>query len=238
MEYIKFEDAQSAVEKIAQEFLTYSEQSKPVHISLSGGSTPKLLFKTLAETDYADTINWNNLHFWWGDERCVAPDNEESNYGEVQRLLFDHIEIPAENIHRIHGEDDPEQEAKRFAAEMTALVPKNAAGVPEFDWIILGMGTDGHTASLFPLQVDLENHELTIVSKQPQSGQLRVSKSAYLIENAKRVTYLVTGASKADLLHEIQQTDSSALPYPAARIKSKQGKTEWYLDADAASQLQ
>ncbi|MGR6980045.1 6-phosphogluconolactonase [Testudinibacter sp. P27/CKL/0425] len=237
MKYIKFADAQSAVEKIAEAFLTYSQQAEPVHISLSGGSTPKLLFKTLAE-EYAEQINWNNLHFWWGDERCVAPDDEESNYGEVQRLLFDHIQIPAENIHRIRGEDEPEAEAARFAAEMTALVPKNADGVPAFDWIILGMGTDGHTASLFPLQVDFDDQTLSIVAKQPQTGQLRVSKSAYLIANAKRVTYLVTGASKADLLHEIQQAGNNELPYPAARVQAKNGNTEWYLDADAAFQLQ
>ncbi|MGR3806511.1 6-phosphogluconolactonase [Pasteurella testudinis] len=236
MKYSKFADAQSAVEKIAEEFLAYSQQAKPVHISLSGGSTPKLLFKTLAE-EYADRINWANLHFWWGDERCVAPDDEESNYGEVQRLLFDHIQMPAENIHRIRGEDEPEAEAERFAAEMLAVVPKNSAGVPEFDWIILGMGTDGHTASLFPLQADFATKELTIVAKQPQTGQLRVSKSAYLIENTKRLTYLVTGASKADLLREIQQAGASELPYPAARVKANNGNTEWYLDADAASQL-
>ncbi|KGQ70359.1 6-phosphogluconolactonase [Chelonobacter oris] len=237
MKYIKFADAQSAVEKIAEEFVTYSQQAEPVHISLSGGSTPKLLFKTLAE-DYADKINWRNLHFWWGDERCVAPDNEESNYGEVQRLLFDHIAIPAQNIHRIRGEDEPETEAARFAEEMTALVPTDGDGVPAFDWIILGMGTDGHTASLFPLQVDFNSPCLAIVAKNPQNQQLRVSKSAYLIKHAKRVTYLVTGASKADLLHEIQQAGEVDLPYPAARVKSEHGRTEWYLDADAASQLQ
>ncbi|MBE2893625.1 6-phosphogluconolactonase [Spirabiliibacterium falconis] len=235
MNYIKFDTAQSAVEKIAQDLQHYSQEGRVVNISLSGGSTPKLLFKTLA-SDYADKINWANLHFWWGDERCVAPDNEESNYGEVQRLLFDHISIPAENIHRIRGEDDPEQEAQRFAQEMQNHVP-GANGMPQFDWIILGMGSDGHTASLFPLQVDFDTDALAIVAKQPQTQQWRVSKSAPLIENAKRITYLVTGASKADLLHEIQQSESAVLPYPAARIKAKNGTTEWYLDADAAFQL-
>ncbi|MBE2898750.1 6-phosphogluconolactonase [Pasteurellaceae bacterium TAE3-ERU1] len=235
MKYIKFENAQSAVEKIAQELQAYSQEGRVVNISLSGGSTPKLLFKTLA-SDYRDSINWANLHFWWGDERCVAPDDEESNYGEVKRLLLDSIIIPAGNIHRIHGEDDPELEAKRFAQEMQEKVP-SANGMPQFDWIILGMGTDGHTASLFPLQVDFDTQELAIVAKQPQSQQWRVSKSAPLIENAKRITYLVTGASKADLLHEIQQSEGSELPYPAARIKAKNGTTEWYLDADAAFQL-
>lgn len=236
MEYIKFDSAQSAVEKIAQEFVTYSQKGGIVHISLSGGSTPKLLFRTLA-SDYADKVNWNNLHFWWGDERCVAPDDEESNYGEAQRLLFDNITIPAQNLHRIRGENDPEQEVKRFADEIKAHVPC-VDGMPQFDWIILGMGTDGHTASLFPLQADFETSELAIIAKQPQTQQWRVSKSAPLLQNAKRITYLVTGASKADLVHEIKQSkNESALPYPAARIKAKHGITEWYLDADAAFQL-
>lgn len=236
MKYTKFPHAQSAVDKIAQEFVAYSQKNQPIHISLSGGSTPKLLFKTLAE-QYADKINWKNLHFWWGDERCVAPDSEESNYGEVQRLLFDHINIPASNIHRIQGENEVDAEVVRFSQEITQCIAKDSAGVPSFDWIILGMGTDGHTASLFPLQVDFEDTALAIIAKHPDSGQLRISKSAHLIEHAKRVTYLVTGASKADLLKEIQQAGDTELPYPAARIKSLQGTTEWYLDADAAFEL-
>lgn len=236
MKYTKFAHAQSAVDKIAQEFVAYSQKNQPIHISLSGGSTPKLLFKTLAE-QYADKINWKNLHFWWGDERCVTPDSEESNYGEVQRLLFDHIDIPATNIHRIQGENEVDAEVARFSQEITQHIAKDSAGVPSFDWIILGMGTDGHTASLFPLQVDFEDTTLAIIAKHPDSGQLRISKSAHLIEHAKRVTYLVTGASKADLLTEIQQAGDTELPYPAARIKSLQGITEWYLDADAAFEL-
>jgi len=145
MNYITFPTAQHAVEKIAQEFVIYSQVNHPVHISLSGGSTPKLLFKTLAQAPYADAINWKNLHFWWGDDRMVSPTDPESNYGEVQKLLFDHINIPAENIHRIRGENEPHLELKRFQEEVSAVI---SDGV--FDWIILGMGADGHTASLFP----------------------------------------------------------------------------------------
>ena len=113
MNTITFPTAQHAVEKIAQEFVIYSQLNHPVHISLSGGSTPKLLFKTLAQTPYAEQINWKNLHFWWGDDRMVPPTDSESNYGEVQKLLFDHIQIPAENIHRIRGENEPHFELKR-----------------------------------------------------------------------------------------------------------------------------
>ena len=232
MNYITFPTAQSAVEKIAQEFVIYSQVNHPVHISLSGGSTPKLLFKTLAQASYADQINWKNLHFWWGDDRMVSPTDPESNYGEVQKLLFDHINIPAENIHRIRGEIEPHLELKRFQEEVSAVI---SDGV--FDWIILGMGADGHTASLFPNQTNFADENLAVIAKHPESGQLRISKTAKLIEQAKRITYLVTGEGKAEILKEIQTTPAENLPYPAAKIKAKNGVTEWYLDKTAAALL-
>lgn len=227
-----FPTAQSAVEQIAKEFKAYSEQNRPVHISLSGGSTPKLLFKTLAQAPFNTEIQWQNLHFWWGDDRMVHPTDPESNYGEVQKLLFDHIQIPAENIHRIRGEENVELELARFSAELTACVPSLA-----FDWIILGMGTDGHTASLFPHQTDFNDPAVAVIAKHPETGQIRISKTATLIEKAKRITYLVTGSSKAEILKEIQITPAEDLPYPAAKIKAKNGVTEWYLDSDAAQNL-
>ncbi|MGC6248740.1 6-phosphogluconolactonase [Bisgaard Taxon 45] len=232
MNIIVFDSAQQAVEKIAQAFLTYSLEGRPVHISLSGGSTPKLLFKTLAQAPYNTEIQWQNLHFWWGDDRMVPPTDPESNYGEVQKLLFDHIQIPAQNIHRIHGEEPVEKELKRFEQELSAVVPEQV-----FDWIILGMGTDGHTASLFPHQTDFEDPNLAVIAKHPETGQIRISKTAKLIEQAKRVTYLVTGGSKAEILKEIQTIPAEQLPYPAAKIQAKHGVTEWYLDKDAAKLL-
>ncbi len=188
-----FDTAQQAVEKIAQEF----KKAQPVHISLSGGSTPKLLFKTLAQPPYNTEINWKNLHFWWGDDRMVEPSNPESNYGEVQALLFDHIDIP----------------------------------------IILGMGTDGHTASLFPNQTDFDDERLATIAEHPETKQLRISKTAKLIEKAKRVTYLVTGQSKAVIIKQIFANDPKAQSYPAARIKASNGNTEWYLDKEAGELL-
>ncbi|MGC6408897.1 6-phosphogluconolactonase [Bisgaard Taxon 45] len=232
MNIIVFDSAQQAVEKIAQAFLTYSLEGRPVHISLSGGSTPKLLFKTLAQAPYNTEIQWQNLHFWWGDDRMVPPTDPESNYGEVQKLLFDHIQIPAQNIHRIHGEEPVEKELKRFEQELSAVVPEQV-----FDWIILGMGTDGHTASLFPHQTDFDDPNLAVIAKHPETGQIRISKTAKLIEQAKRVTYLVTGGSKAEILKEIQTIPTEQLLYPAAKIQAKHGVTEWYLDKDAAKLL-
>ncbi|VEH64889.1 6-phosphogluconolactonase [Rodentibacter pneumotropicus] len=216
MNTIIFDTAQQAVEKIAQELKIYSEQQRPIHISLSGGSTPKLLFKTLAEAPYNTEIHWENLHFWWGDERMVSSQSPESNYGEVQKLLFDHIQIPTENIHRIRGENEPHFELERFQEELSAVIPDGV-----FDWIILGMGADGHTASLFPYQTNFDDENLAVIAKHPESGQIRISKSAKLIEQAKRITYLVTGEGKAEILKEIQTTPTENLPYPAAKIKAK-----------------
>lgn len=104
-----YQTAEQVVESLANDMKAFSEMGRPVHISLSGGSTPKMLFKLLASEAYATSIQWQNLHFWWGDERCVAPDDAESNYGEANTLLFSQVNIPAENIHRIRGEDELKQ---------------------------------------------------------------------------------------------------------------------------------
>ncbi|WP_305454970.1 6-phosphogluconolactonase [Photobacterium leiognathi] len=234
--YRVFETPQDVVVSLADTMMTMSQQAKPVHISLSGGSTPKLLFKTLAQAPYATDVNWNNLHFWWGDERCVEPTDPESNFGEANELLLQNVAIPAENIHRIRGEEDPAVESARFTQEMEAAIPhKN--GMPAFDWILLGMGTDGHTASLFPNQTNFDDPALSVIATHPDSGQKRISKTARLLENADRITYLVLGESKAEVLQEINNNPAEALAYPAAKIKAVNGKTEWFLDSAAAKLL-
>lgn len=233
MDYRIFETPQQVVESLANSLVEYSKQDKPVHISLSGGSTPKLLFKVLAKAPFSTSIEWGNLHFWWGDERCVAPDDAESNFGEAQALLFSQVALPAENIHRILGEDAPEQEVVRFAQEMQDCIPADN-GLPCFDWILLGMGGDGHTASLFPGQTDYNEQNIAIIAQHPESGQYRISKTARLLANATRISYLVMGEGKAQVIKQIHDNDDAALAYPAAQVKASQGKTEWFLDADAA----
>lgn len=231
-----FPTAEQVVASLADDMKAFSELGRPVHISLSGGSTPKMLFKLLASDTYATSIQWNNLHFWWGDERCVAPDDVESNYGEANALLFSQVNLPSENIHRIRGEDEPAVEAKRFAEEMTAVI-QCENGTPVFDWILLGVGADGHTASLFPNQTNYQDENLSVLASHPESGQIRVSKTAKVLEAAKRISYLVLGAGKVDIVNEIHTTPANELPYPAAKIQSKAGLTEWYLDSDAAAKI-
>lgn len=231
-----FQTAEQVVESLANDMKAFSELDRPVHVSLSGGSTPKMLFKLLAQAPYAESIQWKNLHFWWGDERCVAPDDAESNYGEANALLFTKVNLPAENIHRIRGEDEPKVEAERFANEMAEIIPTEN-GTPVFDWILLGVGADGHTASLFPGQTDYQDENLSVLASHPESGQIRVSKTAKVLEAAKRISYLVLGAGKVDIVNEIHTNPASELPYPAAKIQSKAGETEWYLDSDAAAKI-
>ncbi|UJZ94887.1 6-phosphogluconolactonase [Photobacterium damselae subsp. damselae] len=236
MNYRVFETPDQVVNSLAETMREMSQQGRPVHISLSGGSTPKLLFKTLAQAPFATSINWQNLHFWWGDERCVEPTDPESNFGEANELLFKHVALPSENIHRILGEADPEQEVVRFANEMDKVIP-HKHGLPAFDWILLGMGADGHTASLFPHQTDFNDQHLAVIATHPESGQKRISKTARLLENADRITYLVLGEGKAKILKEINEHSADELPYPAAKIQTQFGQTEWFLDSAAAQLL-
>ncbi len=185
------------------------------------------------------TAYCENLHFWWGDERCVPPENVESNFGAANDLLFRHIDIPAVNLHRIRGEADAEDEIHRYSDEIDKFVNKNPEGIPAFDWILLGMGDDGHTASLFPGKTEYNDPAWLTVAEHPASGQQRISKTALLLGAGKRISYLVTGKNKAELLRQIKETTEknslSALPWPAANIRSKEGETEWYIDAAAAS---
>ncbi|MGF1685415.1 6-phosphogluconolactonase [Photobacterium japonica] len=236
MNYHVFDSAQQVVEALAQELDTYSQLGRPVHISLSGGTTPSQLFSFLANSAYATSITWSNLHFWWGDERCVAPDHDQSNYGQANALLFKHIDIPAENIHRIQGEAFAAMEVGRFAEEMLTEIPLEH-GVPAFDWVLLGMGTDGHTASLFPGQTKYDSTELATIAAHPETRQIRVSKTAHLLAHAKRITYLVLGESKATVLKQIAEQAPEADNYPAAKVIAKEGVTEWYLDSEAAKEL-
>ncbi|EFP96410.1 6-phosphogluconolactonase [Vibrio caribbeanicus] len=231
-----FHTSDQVVTSLANEMKAFSNMGRAVHISLSGGSTPKMLFKLLASEQYAKAVQWKNLHFWWGDERCVAPDNKDSNYGEANELLFSKVDIPLENIHRIRGEDEPSIEVKRFSEEMLNIIPSDN-GTPIFDWILLGVGADGHTASLFPNQTNYEDTNLSVLASHPESGQVRVSKTAKVLESAKRISYLVLGSGKADIVKEINSVPDYTLPYPAAKIKAKSGLTEWYLDADAAAKI-
>ena len=205
------------------------------NLAISGGKTPDLLFSVLA-SKYADSALWQIVHFWWVDERMVPPGDPESNFGVAQKLLFSRISIPEENIHRIKGENTPEAEALSYSAQIQENVPQQN-GWPVFDLILLGMGDDGHTASIFPDQMYLLNSErLCEVAKQPQTGQKRVTLTGNAISHALKVCFLVTGSNKAERLSEIWHNPEKSNLLPAEHIHPAHGNLMWFVD-EPATQL-
>lgn len=211
-------------------------ETSSFNIALSGGNTPKMLFTVLAEK-FLRSLPWDKIHFFWGDERCVAPYNMESNFGMARRYLLDIVPIPADNIHRIKGENAPYREVLRYSNEISKHVPEKN-GLPAFDLIMLGMGEDGHTASIFPDQMKLlHSTKICAVSKHPETGQHRITLTGPVINNASNVCFLVSGNSKAEVLKYIFNGSNKKMEFPAAHIHPMEGKLFWYLDEEAASKL-
>lgn len=208
-----------------------------ITVALSGGSTPRSLFDYWAEHHKTD-IPWNRIFFFWGDERCVPPTDEQSNYRMTKEHLFDHIPIPESNIFRIKGENNPDAEAERYSTLLQIEV-EMVNGVPSFDLVMLGMGDDGHTASIFPHEIDLwKSKHICVIGTHPDSGQKRVSLSGTVINRAKHVAFLVTGEAKADKVKEILESRKTVKDiYPAAKVKPLSANLYWFLDSDAASKL-
>jgi 6-phosphogluconolactonase len=198
------------------------------HLALSGGKTPSLLFSLMAEK-YVNEIPWHKIHFWWGDERMVSPDNPESNFGVVNKLLFSRIELPQIQIHRIRGEADPAEESKRYDLEVKSFLPM-INNLPLFDLIMLGLGDDGHIASIFPNQMQLlESRNITGITFQPITGQQRITLTGKVINNAKRVAFLISGASKANIFNKIIRYAENSAVYPASHIHPI-GELHWFGD--------
>lgn len=204
-----------------------------VHIALSGGSTPKAIFRELTEK-YGSGLCNVRFHFWWGDDRCVAPDHDDSNYKWANELWLQPIGIPKENIHRVMGENKPEDETRRYAAEIEKYLPVENEH-PVFDIMLLGLGEDGHTASIFPHQIGyISSPEIAVVATHPESGQKRISLSGPVINNSKNIIFLATGEKKAAKVKEVIIDKNETLP--ASHIKAENGQLTWWLD-EASSKL-
>ncbi|WP_044117966.1 6-phosphogluconolactonase [Alkaliflexus imshenetskii] len=211
-----------------------SNEKDTVTIALSGGSTPKAIFDTLA-AEYQNRIKWEKLRFFWGDERCVKPDDAESNYGMTRTHLFDKVPISESNVFRVKGELSPDEAASDYETIILGELPKEN-GWPQFDLMILGMGDDGHTASIFPYQIDLwDSENICEVATHPDSGQKRVTLTGNVINNAKQIIFLVTAKNKADKAHEIINEKGHFKTYPASLVNKK--SSLWMMDEDAAALL-
>jgi|YelNatPaOPRAMG01_1025707.scaffolds.fasta_scaffold00265_20 6-phosphogluconolactonase len=224
---------------LSEELMNLSNKNgKDFFLSISGGNTPKILFNKLVEPPYNNGINWNSTQIFWCDERCVPPDSSESNFGMTKKYLLDHIPIPKENIHRIKGEIDSSKEAVNYAEYLEKVLCKGNNCIPEFDWILLGLGEDGHTASLFPDKKFLFLYSnIVCVTKHPVTGQKRISLTKEVINNAKKVTFFVTGKEKSKIISEIIFGLPISKNYPASEIKPAKCKVEWIIDKKAAFYL-
>jgi len=200
-----------------------------LNIALSGGNTPKEFFKKLA-VEYSKKIEWNRINFYWVDERCVEPASEESNFGNAYNTLFKNISISLARLHRIKGESPAEKESVRYSELVEHSVPpKNS--LPEFDIILLGIGEDGHTASIFPNQMKLlQSGKLYDVAYHPITNQARITMTGQLINNARIIYFLVSGRNKEDLVRSILDGSEKAKQYPANYIKPVNGELFWMLD--------
>jgi 6-phosphogluconolactonase len=230
-----FKSPEELASKFADQLMDWaqSHSGNLFHIAISGGKTPDLLFFALAKK-YSDSRLWQKIHFWWVDERMVPPDDPESNFGVAQKLLFSQISIPEENIHRIKGENTPGEEALSYGALIQENLPQHD-GWPVFDLILLGMGDDGHTASIFPDQMHLlDSKQVCEVAIHPQSGQKRVTLTGKAISAALKVCFLVTGSNKAERLSEIWNNPGKSNLLPAAHIHPENGELIWYIDEPAA----
>lgn len=227
---------QDVAQGFAAFLLEQSKDAKKFTVALSGGSTPKIVFDLLAH-EYRDR-DWSKFYFYWGDERCVPPTDSQSNYKMTVDHLFSKIELPKENIYRIRGEDDPHNEAKRYGEVLESTLDR-VNGIPQFDLVILGMGDDGHTASIFPHEIGLwDSKEWCEVATHPESGQKRVSITGDIINNAKMVAFLVTGVSKEEKVQRILNQEDDFLQFPASLVSPQSGKLYWFLDEDAARGIQ
>jgi len=200
-------------------------------VALSGGSTPKRLYQHLAD-EYAERINWNQVHLFWGDERNVAPDHEDSNFLMTVETLLRRLPIPP-NIYRVKGENAPDSAAKQYENEILNFFGKNKV---VFDLIFLGMGDDGHTASLFPESKALDISDRWVIENYVEKmNAWRITFTTKTINAARDIVFLISGIGKAEMLKNVLETQSIIVP--SQMIQPSKGKLLWLIDEAAASEL-
>lgn len=227
-------EAAERIVKLAEEAI---ELRGKFSIALAGGSTPEALFKLLAAEPYRDAIDWPNVHVFFGDERCVPPEDKDSNYRLARTTLLSKVAIPGDNVYRMHGEDDPEEAAKQYGTLLKEQFGDAGFSGPgnTLDLILLGMGDDGHTASLFPHTKGLhETKHRCIANWVEQKNTWRITMTYPFINAARAVFICVTGTAKADRLKEVLEGPLDPERLPVQKIAPTDGKLTWILDAGAA----
>jgi len=205
-------------------------------VALSGGSTPELMYQQLTGPEFRDGIPWAQGEYFWSDERCVSPEHPDSNYGLAEDALLSKVPIPRQRIHRMRGELEPERAAAEYEQELRRVFRVAPPLFPRFDLLLLGMGDDGHTASLFPGSLALdETTQLVAANYVKKFNAHRLTLTFPVVNAARNVVLLVSGAKKAPALRQVMR--GGGAPVPAERVHPQDGNLIWFVDEAAAAQL-
>ncbi|HEX3465748.1 MAG TPA: 6-phosphogluconolactonase [Candidatus Elarobacter sp.] len=231
-------DAQALAAAAADHFVATVRETLDArdfaHVALAGGSTPRAVNALLTAAPRRDTVDWSRVVFWFGDERCVPPDNSDSNYRMNRETLLDPLGIDAARVHRMRGEDDP----GAAAADYDVVMRLELGDRPRLDLIMLGMGPDGHTASLFPGTVaGIDKDKSCIAHYVPKLDKWRITLTPRAINDARNVMITAGGAEKADALHEVLLGPRDTDAYPSQIVHPHDGDLRWFVDEAAASRL-
>lgn len=244
IEVIIREDKDALAIAAAARFVVAAEEAilnqGSFRLALAGGSTPRTLYELLAGDEWRGRVAWNKTHVFWGDERHVPPDHADSNYRMAQEALLARVPVPSENIHRIKAEQrDAEGVASEYEETLRESFQLEAAELPRFDLILLGMGADGHTASLFPDTDALQapKDRLAVAVWVERFAQHRVTLTLPVLSNARCVMFLVAGKDKAETLRTVLDDETQDRRLPAGLVRPAAGKLVWLIDKAAANLL-
>jgi 6-phosphogluconolactonase len=238
-----FADVQALSEAAAHEWIRCAREAVAARgrftLALSGGSTPKRLYQLLATEPFRSQVNWGHIEIFWGDERCVSPDHSDSNYRMAREAMLAHLPIPTEHVHRIEAErSDRDAAARDYEATLARVFGISpGAAPPALDLVLLGMGPDGHTASLFPHTHALDETKRWVVANPvPQLNTERLTLTRPVLNRAREVLFIVAGADKAERLVEVLTGPADPKRLPAQSIQPD-GQLVWFVDRAAAARL-
>jgi len=238
-----YKDHTSLFRGAAEKFVKAANDSVEMQgyffVALAGGNTPRDFYRLLAKPEWRERMPWEKTHIFFGDERCVPPDHSDSNYRMAREALLDDLALPDEQIHRMAGEQEPHAAAVAYEREIRRVCVEAGMKRVGLDLALLGLGTDGHTASLFPGTAALqEKIKLAAANYVEKFNSYRLTMTLPMLNRAFDVIFLVAGESKADVVYEIFKAHNRRFQYPAELVQPKSGNVYWLLDDATASKLQ
>lgn len=238
-----YSDHRALFQAAAEHFSEIANSAVAAHgiffVALAGGNTPRELYLLLAQPAWRSRVPWEKAHIFFGDERCVPPEHPDSNYRMAREVLLEALSLPEQNIHRMAGEQEPHAAALAYQQEIRRVFSIAGDKLPRFDLILLGLGSDGHTASLFPGTAALhEKEKLVVANYVDKLNSFRLTLTLPVLNNAQHIMFLAVGDNKANILHEIFEMPDRPIKYPAELVRPTNGTVIWLLDRAAANKLQ